>query len=72
MADIKLKRDGYGLDFRTFESDNGKNNYLVFRNSDGAYHTFVEVEAKDAAVHCGSKLEREEITRKHWDELWQK
>ncbi|MBE8233042.1 MAG: hypothetical protein HAW67_04845 [Endozoicomonadaceae bacterium] len=70
MADVKLKRDGYSLQFRTFESENEKNTYIVFKEKDGSYHTFVEVEAKDAAIHCGSELEREEITRKHWDELW--
>lgn len=72
MTDIKLKREGYSLEFRTFESGNGKNTYLVFKEKDGSYHTFVEVEAKDAAIHCGSELDREEITRKHWDELWGK
>lgn len=71
MADITLKREGYSLEFRTFESTDGKNLYLVFKEKDGSYHTFVEVEAKDAAIHCGSQLEREQITRRHWDKLWE-
>jgi len=70
VADVKLKREGCSLQFRTFESENGKNTYIVFKEKDGSYHTFVEVEAKDAAIHCGSSLSRDEITRSHWDKLW--
>jgi hypothetical protein len=64
MPDITLKRANAGLPIRTFQSPDGKSTYLVFKQSDGSYHTFVEVEAKDAAVHCGSELPRESITRK--------
>lgn len=70
MSEINLKRSGMGLPIKTFESADGKNTYIVFKQSDGSYHAFVEVEAKDAAVHCGSKLDRSEITRRHWDKLW--
>lgn len=70
MAEITLKKDGFGLALKTFESSDGKNTYLVLKESDGSYHAFVEVEAKDAALNCGSTLDREEITRKHWDSLW--
>jgi len=69
MSEIKLKKSGMGLPFKTFESEDGKNTYIVFKAGD-SYHTFVEVEAKDSAMHCGSKLDRSEITRKHWDKLW--
>ncbi|UTW47127.1 hypothetical protein [Bacterioplanoides sp. SCSIO 12839] len=71
MPDIRLKRKGYGLPIKTFESGDGKSTYIVFKQPDGSYHTFVEVEAKDAAMHCGSQLDRTEITRKHWDTLWE-
>ena len=71
MPEINLKRNGFGLPIKTFESSDGKNTYIVFKQSDGSYHTFVEVEAKDAAMHCGSEFDREEQTRKHWDRLWE-
>ena len=70
MSEISLKRKSNGIQFRTFESDDGKNTYIVFKESDGSYHTFVEVEAKDAAIHCGSELDRNENTRSHWNALW--
>ena len=70
MAEITLKRDGYALEMKTFKSSDGKNSYLIFKESDGKYHSFVEVEAKDAAIHCGSQLSRDETTRQHWDSLW--
>jgi hypothetical protein len=70
MAEITLKKDGFGLALKAFQSCDGKNTYLVLKESDGSYHAFVEVEAKDAAVNCGSTLNRDEITRKHWDSLW--
>ena len=70
MPEISLKKSGYGLPIKTFKSADRKNTYIVFKQTDGSYHTFVEVEAKDAAIHCGSDLDRSEITRKHWDKLW--
>lgn len=70
MAEITLKKDGFSLAMKTFQSNDGKNTFLVLKESGGAYHAFVEVEAKEAALNCGSKLNRDEITRKHWDSLW--
>lgn len=70
MNEINLKKRTNGIQFRTFESEDGKNTYIVFKESNGSYHTFVEVEAKDAAIHCGSSLDRNENTRSHWGELW--
>lgn len=71
MSTINLKKSGSTLPIKTFESMDGKNTYLVFRQSDGSYHVFVEVEAKGAAINCGSNLDHSEITRKHWDKLWE-
>jgi hypothetical protein len=45
---LKKKKSGFGLEARTFISGSGEA-YLVFRSLDGSYHTFVEVEAKQAA-----------------------
>jgi len=72
MSEISLKRKSNGIQFRTFESEDEKNTYIVFKESDGSYHTFVEVEAKDAAIHCGSTIDRKENTRIHWNDLWNK
>lgn len=72
MSEISLKRKSNGIQFRTFESEDEKNTYIVSKESDGSYHTFVEVEAKDAAIHCGSTLDRNENTRSHWNDLWNK
>ncbi len=63
----KKKRSGLGLEIRTFSGKDGQN-YLVFRTPKGAYHTFVEVEAKDAARNCGASGQGN--TRKMWGALW--
>ncbi len=70
MTDTKLKRSGSGLGMRTFQSEDDKNTYIVFKQPDGSYHTFVEVEAKQSAVNCGSGLGQDSNTRTHWDKLW--
>ena len=64
---IKGKRKGAGLEMRTFQGKDG-NSYLVFRTSGGSYHTFVEVEAKQAARACGTPVEGN--TRRMWEALW--
>ena len=46
---LNQKRHGTRLEFRTFTGRDG-NDYLVFRNPDGSFHTFVEVEAKGRAA----------------------
>ena len=59
------------LDFRIFEtSSTPKARYLVLRLPDGSYHTFVEVEAKEAAIKCGAIGGRGANTRRLWDQLW--
>jgi len=55
------------MEIRTFKGSKGT--YLVFKTK-GAYHTFVETEAKFAAMDCGSGLARSANTRVHWDKLW--
>ena len=64
---LKEKRQGIGLEMKIFVGGDG-NSYLVFRTQEGAYHTFVEVEAKQAAKECGSTTEGS--TRQRWDRLW--
>lgn len=68
---ITLKKGNTGLPVRTFNSSDGKNTYLVFKQIDGSYHAFVEVEAKDAAMSCGSELGKNKQTRSHWNKLWE-
>lgn len=65
---IKSKRAGFGLEMRTFEGSKGT--YIVFKLPKGAFHAFVETEAKDAAIDCGSGMSRDENTRTHWKKLW--
>jgi hypothetical protein len=63
----KRKRQGVGLEMKTFKGDD-EQNYLVFRTPKGSYHTFLEVEAKEAAAHCGAR--RKGTTRQMWENLW--
>jgi hypothetical protein len=64
---IHPKRQGAGLEMRSFSGADGSS-YLVFRTESGAYHAFVEVEAKQAARECGATAEAN--TRQMWAELW--
>ncbi len=63
----KQKRQGLGLEMRTFKGNAGQN-YLVFRTAGGSYHVFLEVDAKEAAEHCG--VPRDGNTRQMWKDLW--
>jgi hypothetical protein len=40
----------------------------VLRTLDGSFHTFVEVEAKQAARECGATEEAN--TRQMWESIW--
>ncbi|MCP8315713.1 MAG: hypothetical protein H3Z51_02465 [archaeon] len=65
------------MDVKTFTSEDGKRKYIVFRTpakkaAERAYHVFMEVEAKNAAIDCGSKLPRNVATPVHWDKMWEK
>ncbi len=55
------------MDIRTMRGRDG-NTYLVFRTTNGSYHVFVEVEAKEAARQCGAK--ELSNTRMMWASLW--
>jgi hypothetical protein len=62
------KRQGVGLEMKTFK---GKGqNYLVFRTPKGAYHVFLEVEAKQAARDCGASKEKNTVQM--WKDLWER
>ena len=65
---LKRKKKGLGLEAKTFKGKDGSS-YLVFRSLDGSYHTFVEVEAKQAARECGASDGPN--TRKMWERIWQ-
>lgn len=64
---VKVKKRGLGLEMRTFGGTGGRS-YLVFRTARGAYHVFLEVEAKEAARECGAT--REGTTHQMWDQVW--
>ena len=63
----KQKRQGLGLEMKTFKGKD-KENYLVFRTPKGSYHVFLEVDAKEAATHCAPP--RSGNTRQIWKDLW--
>jgi len=64
---VKRKKRGLGIEMRTFEGQSGSR-YLVFRTREGAFHVFLEIEAKEAAVDCGSRGRGN--TRQMWEHLW--
>lgn len=65
---IRNKRKGVALEMRTFHGSDG-NTYLVFRTPKGAFHTFVETEAKQASRTCGTTRSAGS-TRQLWSVLW--
>jgi hypothetical protein len=66
---IKEKKRGLGLEMKSFKGKDDRG-YLVFRTSSGAFHVFLEVEAKEAARECGGPIRGN--TRKMWEGLWAK
>jgi hypothetical protein len=64
---IKGKRKGAALEMRTYRGRDGLT-YLVFRTAKGAFHTFVETEAKQAARECGTRVEG--TTQQMWSARW--
>src|SRR5262249_9033925 len=68
-AMLEKKRTGTELGMKGFAGRDG-NRYLVFRTLDGSFHTFVEVEAKQAARECGAAELAN--TRQMWESLWEK
>jgi hypothetical protein len=69
---VKAKKSGFALEMKTFTGQKTKSTYVVFRTAKGGFHTFVEVEAKSAAVDCDPKLSRDPNTRALWKGLWAK
>lgn len=59
---------GAGLEIKTFEGTQGT--YLVMKLPSGAFHAFVETEAKQAAKDCGAKVRGYPNTREYWKSLW--
>jgi hypothetical protein len=55
------------MSVKTFEGKDG-NHYLVFGSLDGGFHTYVEVEAKQAARECGA--DEGSNTRSMWESIW--
>ena len=53
MKKFFKKRKGFGLQMTTKKGTRG--NYLFLKTATGAYHAFLEVAAKDAAIDCGAK-----------------
>ena len=64
---LKEKREGRSLEIKTFVGQDG-NHYLAMRTLDGSFHTFVEVEAKQAARECGAAEGAN--TRQMWESIW--
>lgn len=63
----KVKKHGFGLELRSF-CGSDERPYLVFRTASGSFHTFVEVEAKQAARLCGAR--EPGTTRQMWEAVW--
>jgi hypothetical protein len=68
---LKPKKKGVGLEVKTFPGQDG-NTYLVYRTPRGAYHVFLEVEAKEAARQCGAQDDGKHNTVTLWEKLWEK
>ena len=66
---LKSKRRDKALETRTFEGKDGRS-YIVFRTPEGSFHTFAEVEAKEAARECGGQVKGN--TRRMWQSIWDK
>ena len=66
MKKHTAKRKGIGLEFKTFKGNSGKS-YIVFRTPKGSYHSFVEVDAKEAAEDCNAPKGN---TRAQWKAVW--
>ena len=61
------KRKDLALEVKTFTGASGKN-YLVFKTLSGSFHTFEEVESKQAAKDCGAAAGKN--TRGMWKSIW--
>jgi hypothetical protein len=68
MAQLTTKREGTGLEIRTRTGRSGCT-YVILRTGKGSYHVFAEVEAKEAAIDCGTPSDGD--TRSQWKALWE-
>ena len=66
---VTKKRKGFELQTKTVKDSKNKVNYLFFKTANGAYHAFMEVAAKDAALKCIKKPDRSKNTRQLCKEL---
>lgn len=64
---VKPKKRGLGLKIRSFSGRDGRE-YLAFRTASGSFHVFAEVEAKEAARQCGTRVGGN--TRQMWEDIW--
>lgn len=71
---ISKKRFGVKLQIKTIEGESGT--YIFMKTPGGSYHTFLEVEAKQAARDCGASEKRSgddrKNTRQMCKEVWDK
>lgn len=67
---VKTKKSPFKLNMRTFTDTAGKQTYIVFKIGPNKFHAFAEVQAKKAAMECGSGLPASEHTQTHWNKLW--
>ncbi len=67
---LKPKRSADAVEIRTFTSTDKKKKYIILKTPKGAYHAFVEVDARIASRDCGSP--RKARTKQFWDALWSK
>jgi hypothetical protein len=69
MAKLTVKRSDVRVEIKTFSGK--KCNYLVITAGDGKFHVFAEVQAKEAAIDCGCKLNpRSNNPTTMWRERW--
>lgn len=71
---ISKKRCGVKLQIKTIQGESGT--YIFMKTTGGSYHTFLEVEAKQAARDCGANEKRYgndmKNTRQMCREVWDK
>jgi len=68
---LNPKKQGLGLDVKTFEDEKGTS-YIVIKHptesGTNSYHVFAEVEAKQVAILLGE--ENPSNTANAWNKLW--
>ena len=64
----RAKKVGFGLILDVVRTLDDQHEVLVLREPSGRVHTFVEVEAKQAARLCGAP--RDLTTKQAWNWVW--